>query len=396
MLAAVTEGHGAKGKSMRLRTGLVGLVGLAISVFCTVGHARNEGVTADEIRLGASAVLSGPLGPQTVQFGEGSRLMFDAVNAQGGVHGRMIRYTTLDDGFDPQKSVENTRRLLEEDKVFMIYHSTGTAQTAAILPLIKEHRTLLFGPVTGASAFREQLNPLVFHVRASYANEAAKILSQLRHQGIDRVAVLYADDGLGKALLADLKKASEDEKLAFVAELKVDPKQPDFAAAAQATEKARPQAVIVATAGSTFTNYVAAVQATSARPTFYGFSVVSTDGLRRELKDKARGIILAQIMPSLRNTTVPVVAEYLALLRAQSPQAQPSASQFEGFVHARLLVEGLRRTGRNLTTESFIKTMEEAGEISFGRFGVKYSPKSHNGSTYVELAIVDAEGSLRY
>ena len=74
-------------------------------------------MTADEIRLGASVVMSGPLGPQTAQYGEGSRLLFDAVNAQGGVHGRMIRYTTLDDAFDPQKAVENTRQLLENDKV---------------------------------------------------------------------------------------------------------------------------------------------------------------------------------------------------------------------------------------------------------------------------------------
>lgn len=369
------------------------LVALGIGA---VAHARNEGVTADEIRLGASAVLTGPLGPQTAQYGEGSRLLFDAVNAQGGVHGRMIRYTTLDDGFDVAKAVENTKQLLETDKVFMIFNSTGTAQTAAILPLIKEHRTLLFGPVTGASSFRETLNPYVFHVRAGYASEASRIVSQMRQQGITRVAVFYQEDGLGKTLAAELKKASEDEKLPFVAEIKVDPKQPDFAAAAAATEKAQPQAVIVATAGATFTHYIKAVQATAARPTYYGFSVASLDVINRELKDKARGIILAQIKPSLRNTTIPVVAEYLSLLRAKSPAAQPSASQFEGFVHARLLVEGLRRTGRNLTTESFIKTMEDAGEISFGRFSVKYSPKSHNGSTYVELAIVDAEGSLRY
>lgn len=362
----------------------------------TLVHARNEGVTADEIRLGASVVLSGPLGPQTAQYGEGSRLLFDAVNAQGGVHGRMIRYTTLDDAFDPLKAVENTRQLLENDKVFMIFHSTGTAQTAAILPLIKEQRTLLFGPVTGASVFRETFNPYVFHVRAGYANEASKIVSQLRQQGITRVAVFFQDDGLGKTLAGELKKASEEEKLPFLAEIKVDPKQPDFAAAAQATEKAQPQAVIVATGGTTFTSYIKAVQATTARPAYYGFSVASMDVIQRELRDKARGIILAQIMPSLRNTTIPVVAEYLSLLRAKSPGAQPSASQFEGFVHARLLVEGLRRTGRNLTTESFSKTMEDAGEIAFGRFSVKYSPRNHNGSTYVELAIVDAEGSLRY
>ncbi|WP_291518194.1 ABC transporter substrate-binding protein [Acidovorax sp.] len=363
---------------------------------CSTALARNEGITADEIRLGASVVLSGPLGPQTAQYGEGSRLLFDAVNAQGGVHGRMIRYTTLDDGFDPARAVENTRRLLETDKVFMIFHSTGTAQTAAILPLVKEHRTLLFGPVTGASVFRDTFNPLVFHVRAGYANEAARIVSQLRQQGVSRVAVFYPDDGLGKTLLAELRKASETEKLPFVAEIRLDPKQPDFAAAAQQTEKAQAQAVIVATAGATFTDYIKQVQATSARPSFYGFSVVSSDAVHRDLGPKARGIILAQIIPSLRNTTIPVVAEYLALVKARSPQAQPSASQFEGFVHARLLVEGLRRTGRNLSTESFIKAMEDAGEISFGRFSVRYSPRSHNGSNYVELAIMDADGNLRY
>ena len=294
---------------------------------CSTALARNEGITADEIRLGASVVLSGPLGPQTAQYGEGSRLLFDAVNAQGGVHGRMIRYTTLDDGFDPARAVENTRRLLETDKVFMIFHSTGTAQTAAILPLVKEHRTLLFGPVTGASVFRDTFNPLVFHVRAGYANEAARIVSQLRQQGVSRVAVFYPDDGLGKTLLAELRKASETEKLPFVAEIRLDPKQPDFAAAAQQTEKAQAQAVIVATAGATFTDYIKQVQATSARPSFYGFSVVSSDAVHRDLGPKARGIILAQIIPSLRNTTIPVVAEYLALVKARSPQAQPSASR---------------------------------------------------------------------
>jgi branched-chain amino acid transport system substrate-binding protein len=376
-----------------LRT--LGVLMLALAMAGT-GHARNEGITDTEIRLGASVVLSGPLGPQTVQYTEGSRLLFDAVNAQGGVHGRQIRYTTLDDGFDVQRALANTRQLLEADKVFMIYHSTGTAQTAAILPLINEHRTLLFGPVTGASALRATFNPLVFHVRAGYANEAQQILSQLQRQGITRVAVFYPDDGLGKALSAELRKAAEALKLPLMAEFKVDPQNPDFAAAAAATDKAQPQAVVVATGGGSFTDYIRAVQATAARPVFYGFSVMSLDVINRELKDKARGIILAQIMPSLRNTTIPVVAEYLNLLRAKSPGAQPSAAQFDGFVHARLLVEGLRRAGRNLSTESFTKAMEDAGEISFGRFNVRYSPGSHAGSTYVELAIVDAEGSLRY
>lgn len=367
-----------------------------VCAVATAAFGADEGVTPTEIRLGASQVLSGPLGPQTQQYGAGARLLFEAVNAAGGVHGRKISFTAMDDAFDVQKAVENTRKLVQDQKVFMLFNSTGTAQTAAVLPLLKESGTLLFGPVTGASSLREGVNPYLFHVRAGYADEAARIVTQLQQMGTSRVAFFYPDDGLGKALLAEVRKAATAGKLQPLTEIKVDPAAPDFAAAAAETAKANPQAVIVGSAGQTFPNYVRAVMNTSARPTFYGFSVASLDVIHRELKDKSRGIVLAQIMPSLRNTTIPVVAEYLRLLKAQSPDAAPSASQFEGFVHARLLVEGLRRTGRDLNTASFTRTMESAGEIAFGRFTATYSPKSHNGSNYVELAIIDAEGQLRY
>lgn len=363
---------------------------------CMPAVASDRGVTATEIRLGASSVLSGPLGAQTLDYGVGARLYFDAVNAAGGVHGRKISYTTLDDGFDVKRAVENTRKLIEDESVFMIFNSTGTAQTGAILPLLAESRTIAFGPVTGASGFREKVNPYLFHVRASYANEAHRLISQLKQTSLTRIVVFYQDDGLGKTLAAELRRAAEQEKITFVAEIKVDPAQPDFKAAAAATEKVQPQAVIVATAGATFPSYVRAVQQTGAKPGFYGFSVASLDVINRELKEKARGIILSQIMPSLRNATIPVVAEYLKLLREKSPGARPSASQFEGFVHARLLVEGFQRAGRPLSTDSFIRAMETAGDISFGRFVARYSPQSHNGSSYVELAIIDHEGQLRY
>ena len=366
---------------------------LAASTFALAG---DKGVTPTEIRLGTSAVLSGPLGAQTAEYGVGSRLYFDTVNAAGGVHGRKISYTTLDDGFDVKRAVENTRKLIEEDGVFMIYNNTGTAQTAAILGMLEASKTIAFGPVTGASVFREKLHPYLFHVRASYANEARRIVSQLRQTGIDRVAVFYQDDGFGKALLGELRQAAKLENMTFVAEVRVDPKQPDFKAAAAETEKARPQAVILGTAGTTFTYYIKAVLQTNVKPGFYGFSVASLDVINRELKERARGIVLAQIMPSLRNTTIPAVAEYQKLLQERSSDSVPSASQFEGFIHAKLLVEGLKKTGRKLSTEAFTKAMEGMGEVSFGRFVAKYSPQSHNGSSYVELAIIDNLGQLRY
>lgn len=368
----------------------------ALALAAGVSHAGDSGVTPTEIRIGTSAVLSGPLGPQTQEYGDGARLYFDAVNAAGGVHGRKIVYTALDDGFEVKRAVENSRKLVSEGKAFILFNNTGTAQTAAILPLLQETQTVLFGPVTGASEFRERFNRLVFHVRASYANEAQRIVSQLRQTGITRVAVFYQDDPFGKALLAELRNASKAQDLPFLGEVKVDPKKPDFAAAAAETAKLQPQAVLMGTAGATFPNFVKAMHAAGSKPSFYGYSVASLDAITQGLQESARGIVLAQIMPSVRNSAVPVVAEYLKLLREQASEVAPSPSQLEGFVHAKLLVEGLKRAGRNLTTESFIQAMEAAGEISFGRFVAKYGPGSHNGSSYVELAIIDAQGQLRY
>jgi branched-chain amino acid transport system substrate-binding protein len=176
-------------------------------LLANAAYAGDEGVTPGEIRLGASQVLSGPLGPQTVQYGEGARLLFDAVNAAGGVHGRKISFTTLDDGFDPKRAVENPRKLIEEQKVFMLFNSTGTAQAAAVLPILKETKTILFGPVTGASSMRAGVNPHLIHVRTGYANETERILSQLKQIGVTRVAFFYQDDSLGKTLLGEVKKA---------------------------------------------------------------------------------------------------------------------------------------------------------------------------------------------
>jgi branched-chain amino acid transport system substrate-binding protein len=366
-------------------------------VACTfVARAGDSGVTPREIRVGASQVLSGPLGPQTREFGVGSRLYFDSVNAKGGVFGRKIVYTTLDDGFDVAKAAENTRQLVNEDKVFLIYNNTGTGHTAAIMPLIEETQTIVFGPVTGASAFRDKFNRYLFHVRPSYANEARRMVTQLKQTGITRVAVFYQDDIFGKTLLEEVRKAAAQENLPLAVEVKADPKQADFSAAAATAEKAAPQVVIMCTGGSTFPNFVKALRQTAVRPNFYGFSTASLDVINKELGAGAQGIVLAQIMPSLKNTSIPVVVEYHKLLAEKSPGAKPSALQLEGFVHAKLLVEGFRRAGKNLTTESFIKGMESAGDIRYGRFTASYTPESHNGSSYVELAIIDGSGQLRY
>jgi branched-chain amino acid transport system substrate-binding protein len=368
-----------------------------LSMWLAGGLARaTPGVRDDAIHLGASMVLSGPLGPQTAAYAAGSRLLFDSVNARGGVHGRRITYTTLDDGFDVARAVANTRRLIEQDKVFLIHNCTGTAHTAAILPIARETRTIVFGPVTGAASLRRAHERHLFHVRAGYGDEAVRIARQLKELGSLSIATAAQDDAFGQALLTEVKQAAQAAGLSLAAEVAVNPKQPDFDTAARQLAAAGPQAIVMCTAGGTFTGLVKALRATAARPTLYGFSVVSVDQTVRDLGQDARGIVLAQVMPSLANRANPVVDEFLALHEARAGGGVASPSTFEGFMHARVLVEGLRRAGRALDTERLIDAFEGAGEIAYGKFALRYTPQSHRGSSYVELAIIGSDGRLRY
>lgn len=367
-----------------------------LALFASSAQAVDAGVTDTEIRIGASAVLTGPLGSQTLAYGVGAKLYFDSVNAAGGVNGRKIVYSQVDDGFDVPKSLENSKKLIQDEKVFVLFQPTGTAHTTALLPLATESKTIVFGPVTGATALRETPNRYLFHVRASYGDEAQRIVQQLRQLNTPKVAMFYQDDGFGKTLLAEVRRAAESLKLPLIAEVKIDPKNPDFKAAAEQLEKAGPKALIMGTGGGTFSSLVKALQATSLRPTLYGFSVANVDTLSKDLGPQARGIVLAQIMPSVRNTTAPIVTEYLDLLHSKDAKASASSAQFEGFVHAKLLVQGFKAAGPKLNTESFIKGMESLGEVRYEKFAARYTPQSHNGANYVELAIVGNNGELRY
>lgn len=329
---------------------------------------------------------------------EGANLYFDKVNATGGIFGRKIYLKVLDDGLDPKRAYENSKKLFTEDKVFMLFNNVGTGATAAVLPLLTEHKRILFGPNTGATQFRENHHRYLFNVRPSYADEANLIVQQIRQLGISKVAIFIQDDIFGNTLLTEYKKAASVNKFEFIGVVKIDPKKADFKSAALEMQKLAPQVVIVGAAGQYFSDFVTAVLATDVRPSFYSaISSVNSAIIAKSIGPNSRGIVFGQVFPNLRNPSLPIVAEYIdALQQSKTPGVKPSTAHFEGFIHAKLLVEYLKRNGRNLTTDSLIKTMETSGEVSFGKFRLKYSPESHLGSSYVELAIMDAGGVLRY
>jgi branched-chain amino acid transport system substrate-binding protein len=238
-------------------------------------------------------------------------LCFDAVNKAGGVNGSRLELLVLDDGFDPARSAENCRQLVNERDVIALFANPGTAQVVAALPIAQKAGAPLFGPVTGSSALRKQKLQEVFYVRASFRDELQHIVDHTRTVGIQRIALFHTDDALGKSVREELQEilSAGGAKLAAVAGVAF--RDGSIAQAAKDIWRQQPQAIVLGAAGANFGRFAAAYRALGGTaPQMYGLSVVDPGALGDDATGAARGVVLTQIMPSTRNTILPVVREY--------------------------------------------------------------------------------------
>jgi ABC-type branched-subunit amino acid transport system substrate-binding protein len=346
------------------------------------------------IVLGQSAAFSGPAAQLGIQMNVGARLCFDMANAAGGVHGVPIELRTLDDGYEPDRCKANTEAFIRDD-VFALFGYVGTPTSLAALPLVNESKVPFFGPFTGAEALREPFSRPVFHVRASYYDETALIVRQLTALDLRKIAVFYQNDAYGKAGLEGVRRALKPLGLEPVALGTVERNTVDVARAVQEIVPQRPDAVVQISAYKSCAAFIREARKAGYGGTFYNVSFVGTQALADELGREARGIMVSQVMPFPFSTTTPISREYLDAVAKAGPGVQPNYSSMEGYLAAKVLLEGLRRAGRNATRESLVTALESIHNTSFGGFNVSFSPRSHVASRFVDLSMLTEDGRVR-
>ncbi|WP_284454379.1 ABC transporter substrate-binding protein [Cupriavidus campinensis] len=358
--------------------------------------AAETGVTADTILLGQSAALTGSTAVLGKQMNSGARLYFDYINQQGGVFGRKIELKALDDAYEPDDAIKNTKKLIEEDRVFALFGYVGTPTSQAAVPLANQARVPFFAPFTGAQSLRDPRSRYVFHVRAGYDEETTAIVRQIRTTGLKRVAVVYNDDAYGKAGIAGVEQAIKslpaDSGVKLVAQESVIRNTVEIGDAMQGAMKASPDAIVLISAYRTVGAFVKEALRRGYSGQFYNVSFVGTQALAKEVGPQGSGVIISQVMPHPGNATLPVVREYLRLLQASGKQNEFDYASIEGFIAAKAFVEGLRRTGRDVTREKFITAVESMRNVDLGGFIVQYSPDNHVGSKFVEMTIINSRG----
>lgn len=350
---------------------------------------------AGRLVIGQSAALSGPAAELGRQMNAGAQLVFDAVNAAGGVNGNRIELRAMDDGYEPERCKGNTERLLKDD-VFALFGYVGTPTSLAALPFVRESKVPFFAPVTGASALREPLLRNCFHVRASYVDETAELVRQLTGVGLRRIAVFHQNDAYGQSGLDGVTKALKAQGLAPVAVGTVERNSVDVAAAVKTLVAAQPQAIVQVSAYTSCAAFVRQARKAGYGGTFANVSFVGTQALADELGKDAAGITVSQVMPFPFSTTTAISREYLEALRKAGGDARPNYSAMEGFIAAKVFVEGLHRAGGKPSRESLVAGLESIQRTDFGGFKVNFSARDHVASNYVDLSMLTGDGRVKH
>ena len=369
----------------------VGMGAVALGGF---GLARAQG--EGRIVLGQSAPFTGPAAQLGVQFNQGAKLFFDQLNAQGGVGKRMVEIRTMDDGYEPDRCAENTRKLIA-DEVFALFGYIGTPTSLAALPLFTQAKLPFFAPFSGAEALRQPFNRLIFHVRASYYDETALIVRQLTNLGLKKIAVFYQNDAYGKAGLDGVTKALAELKLAPVATATVERNSTDVKAAVDKLVPAMPDAVVQISAYAASAAFVRAARKAGFGGTFYNVSFVGTQALADELGKDGAGVVVSQVMPSPYQPSRPITREFLEAIKKGGDKVKANYSSMEGYVAARVFAEGLRQApgSGKITREGFIAGVESIGTQTISGFAVSLSPTNHAASKFVEMSMLTGDGRVR-
>jgi branched-chain amino acid transport system substrate-binding protein len=346
------------------------------------------GVSPYEIIIGSSLALGGHASFLGTQYLHGAMCLIEQTNRDGGIHHRKIKVIAYDDGYDPPRCVANTKRLIFKDKVFCLFCYVGTPTTVKIIDIVEENKIPLLGLFTGADKLRFPFRHYIFNVRSSYYQETNFVVRYfVEEKGLRRIAVFYQYDDYGFDGLKGTQIALQKYGLSPVATGSFVRGTLDVEDALDKIQASKAQAVIMIGTYSPCAKFIKEARARGYDPLFHNVSFVGADRLVQELGDAGEGVLVTQVVPPpTQRILLPATEQYSRLLGQFYPQDEPNFVSFEGFINARVLIEALRRAGRDITREGFIRALESIQEHYVGIGAViNFGPRDHQGIDDVYL-----------
>ena len=375
------------------RTGAVLALVAAVALAPARAVEDIPGVTDERVLFGQSAAFSGPAEALGRGMQLGIRAAFEERNRTGGVHGRRLELLSLDDTYEPELAIANTRRLIEEERVFSLVGAVGTPTSNAAEPIASAAEVPYIGPFTGAEFLRSRSRPMVINVRASYFQETEEMVERLSSDlGVSRFGILYQDDSYGLAGYQGLTRALERRKLELAGIGTYPRNTTAVKTAVLDLSQSRPEAVVIIGAYRPVAAFIRWARLLGFDPVFINISFVGSNALANELGEAGSGVLVTQVVPFPGDDSIPIVAAYQRALAAHSPESEPGFVSLEGYIVGRFVVEALDRAGRDLTRNGFINAVTLTGIHDLGGFELEFGPIDNQGSDRVFLTEIGSDG----
>lgn len=355
---------------------------VSMFIFSSSGYSE-QGVTEKTITIGQSAAFSGPSAALGNAMKAGAMSYFKKINAAGGVNGRTINFISRDDIYEPEKSVENTFKLIDVDKAFFLFGYVGTPTVKVAVPLVDKIDIPLVGVLSGAELFRDPVNKNIFNIRASYYDETealvANVVDELK---IKKIGILLQDDAYGAAVEEGINIALTKRKLTITSRGVYQRNTIAVEESVKALKEAAPEAIIMAGTYKAVAAFVKQAKTAGLKSKYFNVSFVGTSALIRELGEEGDGIYISQVTPSPWDTSIQVVKDYQADFGAKNYDY----ISLEGYISAKVAVEALKLAGPKLTRDSFRAALNSLS-LDLGGFSVSFK-NNHSGSSKVWMSMI--------
>ncbi len=347
---------------------------------------------ADTIELGMSTTLSGPNQELGRAMYQGMRAYFDETNQQGGVHGQKIRFTVLDDGYEPASVLENIKKLIDQHKVIAIVGNVGTPTAAVAAPKANSRGVVFYGAFTGADILRRTPpDPYIFNFRASYRQEMEMMVRNIIEDGISprRIAFFLQDDSLGQTGFDMAKAALEKFGFQQTDELLITRYQRNSLSIQNAIvdmirSKPEPEAIIMVGAYQPIAQFVRFSHRIFPQTRFYNLSFSGAPILADALEGIYGRIYMAQVVPP--TTSVPNKdADADTNTNSETANVQNTIWR-EGYLAAKVLVAALNSIQGEISSLSLKTALEAMGVFDLEDFGtLSFAQDDHQASDHIWL-----------
>lgn len=348
---------------------------------------------APPIVLGQSCALTGPAKNLGIEMRGGLLAAFSKINDEGGVHGREVRLISEDDGYEPDRAIHNTLRLIERNNVFMLIGQVGTPTSMAVVPIAEDNHIPFFAPFTGAEFLRYPFRKYVINLRASYFQEMESLASYLiEKKGIRRIACFYQNDSYGYAGLRGIEIALEKRGMNLVSKGSYERNTVAVMGGLKEIYKGEPEAVVLVGAYAACAEFIKLSKTKIDRDLiFCNISFVGTESLRSTLGGYGENVIVSQVVPLPSATNIPLIREYERAMWKYQHDVPLSFTSLEGYIAGKLFARIASAVKGQLTRERFIETMQRVGRFDLGGVVLQFGREDHQGMDSIFLTRIHPE-----